>query len=64
VHEPVGGATAPAAMFLYSPDRGGEHPERHLVGYPGVTSGRCLCAVQDANKTACGSLQPHSACRR
>ena len=31
-----GGAAAPAAVFFYSPDRGGEHPERHLAGYAGI----------------------------
>jgi transposase len=30
---PFGGNAAPAAVFFYSPDRGGEHPERHLAGY-------------------------------
>ena len=23
-------------VFFYSPDRGGEHPERHLAGYAGL----------------------------
>ncbi|MDE5460356.1 transposase [Bradyrhizobium sp. CSS354] len=26
----------PAAVFFYSPDRGGEHPEQHLTGYAGL----------------------------
>src|SRR5436305_3374195 len=33
---PFGGKTAPAAVFFYSPDRGGEHPEQHLAGYSGI----------------------------
>src|SRR6516162_7254399 len=33
---PFGGAAAPAAAFFYSPDRGSEHPERHLAGYAGI----------------------------
>jgi len=33
---PFGGAAAPAAVFFYSRDRGGEHPERHLAGYAGI----------------------------
>jgi transposase len=33
---PFGGEAAPAAVFFYSPDRGGEHPERHLAGYKGL----------------------------
>ena len=34
--QPFGGAAAPAAVFFYSPDRNGEHPERHLAGYAGI----------------------------
>jgi transposase len=34
--KPFGGRAAPAAMFYYSPDRGGEHPERHLADYSGI----------------------------
>jgi transposase len=34
--QPFGGAAAPAAVFFYSPDRAGEHPERHLAGYAGI----------------------------
>jgi len=30
---PFAGPDPPAAVFFYSPDRGGEHPERHLAGY-------------------------------
>ena len=26
----------PAAVFFYSPDRGGQHPEQHLAGYAGL----------------------------
>ena len=33
---PFGGAAPPAAVFFYSPDRGGMHPERHLAGYSGI----------------------------
>jgi transposase len=33
---PFGGPDPPAASFLYSRDRGGEHPERHLAGYAGL----------------------------
>jgi transposase len=33
---PFGGAAPPAAMYYYSPDRGGAHPERHLAGYCGI----------------------------
>ena len=33
---PFAGADPPAAVFFYSPDRGGEHPEAHLAGYAGL----------------------------
>jgi len=33
---PFAGPDPPAAVFFYSPDRGGEHPEQHLAGYAGL----------------------------
>ena len=33
---PFGGPAPPAAMFYYSRDRGGEHPQSHLAGYAGI----------------------------
>lgn len=33
---PFGGGAAPAALFHYSRDRGGGHPEAHLAGWTGV----------------------------
>ena len=33
---PFGGAGPPAAMFRYSRDRKGEHPQAHLAGYAGI----------------------------
>jgi transposase len=33
---PFAGHDPPAAAFFYSPDRGGEHPERHLARYAGL----------------------------
>jgi transposase len=33
---PFGGAAPPAAVYYYSPDRGGAHPARHLAGYCGI----------------------------
>jgi transposase len=33
---PFGGRAPPAAVFFYSRDRAGEHPERHLKGYMGI----------------------------
>jgi transposase len=33
---PFGGPVPPAAVFYYSRDRGGEHPQAHLSGYAGI----------------------------
>ncbi len=33
---PFGGADPPAALFHFSPDRRGEHPQGHLAGWTGV----------------------------
>jgi transposase len=33
---PFGGEAPPAAVFFYSPDRAGIHPEQHLAGYCAV----------------------------
>lgn len=33
---PFGGTAPPAAMFYYSPDRKGEHPQSHLANYTGI----------------------------
>lgn len=33
---PFGGRAPPAAVFFYSADRTGVHPERHLAGYSGI----------------------------
>ena len=33
---PFGGSARPAAMFYFSRDRRGEHPNRHLAGYGGI----------------------------
>ena len=34
--KPFGGPDPPAAIFYFSSDRGGEHPESHLAGYNGI----------------------------
>ena len=34
--KPYGGAGAPAAMFYYSRNRRGEHPQGHLARYSGI----------------------------
>ena len=33
---PFDGQAPPAAVFFYSPDRAGIHPEQHLAGYSGI----------------------------
>jgi transposase len=33
---PFAGPDPPAAVFFYSRNRAGEHPARHLAGYPGI----------------------------
>jgi transposase len=33
---PFGGPAPPAALFFYSRDRSGEHPQRHLQGWSGI----------------------------
>jgi len=33
---PFGGPAPPTAVFHYSPDRRGEHPNKHLAGYAGI----------------------------
>jgi transposase len=33
---PFAGPDPPAAVFFYSRDRGGEHPDQHLAGYAGL----------------------------
>ena len=33
---PFAGPAPPAAAFFYSPDRSGQHPERHLAGFAGI----------------------------
>ena len=33
---PFGGHAPPGAVFHYSRDRGGEHPQSHLAGYSGI----------------------------
>jgi hypothetical protein len=47
--QPFAGPDPPAALFFYSRSRGGEHPNRHLVGYTGILqadAGACPRAGQ------------------
>jgi transposase len=56
---PFAGPDPPAAMFFYSRDRGGEHPEQHLASYAGLMQAdayagfsklykRCRAAIRTA----------------
>jgi transposase len=38
---PFGGRDPPAAIYYFSRDRHGEHPERHLAGYGGILQADC-----------------------
>jgi transposase len=49
---PFGGAAAPAAMFFYSRDRGGEHPARHLAGYAGILQADAYAGFNDLYHSA------------
>ena len=52
---PFAGSDPPAAMFFYSPDRGGEHPEQHLAGYAGLMQADAYAGfskLYDANRKA------------
>jgi hypothetical protein len=50
---PFGGAAPPAAVYYYSPDRSGVHPEQHLAGYSGILQADAFSgfnALYDANR--------------
>lgn len=50
---PFAGPDPPAAMFFYSRDRGGEHPERHLARYIGLMQADAYAGfnrLYDANR--------------
>jgi transposase len=44
---PFAGPAPPAAMFFYSPDRGGEPPTRHLAGYSGILQADAYAGFND-----------------
>jgi len=45
--QPFGGPEPPAAMFYYSPDRRGEHPNKHLAGYAGILQADAYAGFND-----------------
>ena len=50
--QPFGGRDPPAAVLFYSRDRGGEHPERHLVGYAGLMQADAYAGFNKLYETA------------
>ena len=52
---PFGGAGPPAAMFYYSRDRRGEHPQGHLANYSGILQAD---AYDGYNKLYLGGRKP------
>jgi transposase len=53
--KPFGGAGPPAAIFHYSRDRRGEHPQAHLAGYSGILQAD---AYDGYNKLYLGDRKP------
>ena len=45
---PFAGPDPPAAVFFYSRDRGGEHPEQHLASYAGLMQADAYAGLQPA----------------
>jgi hypothetical protein len=45
------GPDPPAAVFFYSPDRGGEHPEQHLACYAGLMQADAYAGFSKLYKT-------------
>jgi len=45
--QPFGGPEPPAAIFYYSRDRRGEHPNRHLAGYAGILQADAYAGFND-----------------
>src|SRR6266542_1679433 len=46
------GRDPPSAAFFYSPDRGGEHPERHLANYAGLMQADAYAGFNQLYETA------------
>jgi transposase len=44
---PFAGPEPPAAVFFYSRDRGGEHPNRHLAGFAGILQADAYAGFND-----------------
>ncbi len=55
---PFGGPAPPAAVFYYSRDRGGEHPQGHLARYAGIFQADAFAGYNKLYETGC-SPGPH-----
>lgn len=55
--KPFGGQAPPGAVFYYSRDRAGEHPQAHLASYSGIFQARRLWRLWQAlrGRPQCGS---------
>ena len=49
---PFGGPDPPGAVFYYSRDRGGEHPQSHLAGYAGILQADAYAAMASSTSPA------------
>ena len=47
---PFAGPDPPAAVFFYSRDRGGEHPEQHLGSYAGLMQADAYAGFTSSTK--------------
>jgi transposase len=54
---PFAGPAPPAAVFFYSPDRRGEHPEHHLRSFAGILQADAYAGF---NKLYDGARRPGS----
>src|SRR4051812_1221077 len=59
---PFGGPDPPAAVFFYSRDRAGEHPEQHLSSYAGLVGMSGSASERAAVVTASARSLPASIC--
>ena len=57
---PFAGPAPPAAVFFYSPDRGGEHSKRHLASFAEImqADAYAVCGLQPALRTR-SAAGPH-----
>ncbi len=55
---PWAGSTHPAAAYVYSEDRRGEHPATHLASFRGTLASGWICRVHQPGRGAQGCLDP------